>query len=235
VPTKRIVILANSVKHGEHCVAGKEVFSQGSKLSYGGWIRPVSRDGNEGALTSAQCALNIGRQPKIWDVVDIPVLQPEGYNPQPENWIVDEDEEWERVELHSEVSVPYDQPVNLWLDETQKNDRVHPDNLVKIGQRASLYLIMPETLELRFGWTDYPGYPKKHRRRAVFTHGGVAYDFGLTDPAIEAKYCPVFPNQDEPTKQIQIAKPKDSAICVSLTRPFTGTNCHHKLVATVIE
>jgi hypothetical protein len=235
VPTKRIVILANSVKHGEHCVAGKEVFAKGGKLSFGGWIRPVSRDGNEGALASTHCALDIGRQPKIWDVVDIPVVEPEGYDPQPENWIVDEDRDWERVKLDSEVSVPYDQPANLWLDETQKNDRVHPDNLARIGQKTSLYLIRPEALELRFGWTNYPGYAKKHRRRAVFTYRGFSYDFGLTDPVIEAKYCPNFPQQDEVAKHIKIAKPTDCALCVSLTRPFSGTNCHHKLVATVIE
>jgi hypothetical protein len=36
--TKRIVCLANSVKHGGLCIAGREVMEHG----FGGWIRPVS-------------------------------------------------------------------------------------------------------------------------------------------------------------------------------------------------
>jgi hypothetical protein len=236
MPVKRMIVLANSVKNGEHCVAGKEVLEHGGKISFGGWIRPVSRKGDEGALTAAHCALPHGRLPKIWDVLDIALEEPEGYAPQPENWIIDEDEGWQKVKVESDLpGVPYDNPPNLWIDRSQKNDRVHPDNLAKIGQKASLYFIKPKKLELEFGWATYPGSQPKHRRRARFNYRGIWYDLALTDPAIEAKHCPVFPSQNEPTRRIEVAKPEECALCVSLTRPFPMTNCHHKVIATVIE
>lgn len=59
---RRIVCLANSRKHGEHCVAGID-------LSTGKWIRPVS-DLDDGRLTRKMRLVN-GREPELLDILQI--------------------------------------------------------------------------------------------------------------------------------------------------------------------
>ena len=180
MPTKRIIVLANSAKNDEHCIAGKEVFVKNNKVTYGGWIRPVSRRGDEGAISIAQCSFKGGRCPRIWDIVDVPVEEPESYAPQPENWIIDETKSWSKVALDFELpGVPLDAPPNLWIDATQKNDRVYPANLASINQNASLYLVQPQNLCLRVGWYSFRDEPPKHRRRAYFDYKGVSYDLAM--------------------------------------------------------
>jgi hypothetical protein len=235
MPTKRIVILANSVKKNDHCIAGKEVIIQNGKISYGQWIRPVSEHGDEGALSASQCSLTGGNNPAIWDVVDVSLLRPEAYAPQPENWIIDESKPWRKVVLNDLPAIAMDAPPNLWIDQTQKNDRVHPANLGKLKQVASLYLIRPKNLRLRVGWDSFQGEPPKHKRRAYFEYQGEPYDLGLTDPAIEQKYCSPYPAKDAGMPLVPLKDPADCVLCISLTRPFSFTGCHHKVVATVIE
>jgi hypothetical protein len=42
MPTKRLQILANSVKKQQHCIAGRELLEHGGGMSFGNWIRPVT-------------------------------------------------------------------------------------------------------------------------------------------------------------------------------------------------
>ena len=112
MPTKRFIVLANSAKNGQHCIAGKEVLVQGGTLVYGSWIRPVSAHGDEGAVSTVQCALGGRHDPAIWDIIDVPVLRPEGYASQPENWIIDDRKAWGKVAMKS-PPVPMDTPPNL--------------------------------------------------------------------------------------------------------------------------
>ncbi len=63
-PLRRIICLANSRKHGAHCIAGIEPAS-------GEWIRPVS-DLDDGRIERGMIQLG-GRQPGVGDVLEIPL------------------------------------------------------------------------------------------------------------------------------------------------------------------
>src|SRR5687768_14462946 len=124
MPTKRLLVLANSVKKGQHCVAGREVLHGPNGYSYGPWIRPVSRTG-EGELTEADCALQNGGQPRVFDVVDIPLLKCEGSAAQPENWFIDPSKQWTKVGDHAALSMPgvnSETPPDLWLAPSGRAD-----------------------------------------------------------------------------------------------------------------
>lgn len=57
---KKIVILANSVKHNPgRCVAGREVLDNGASGRVCGWMRPVSSEG-EGELYPQHCTMADG-------------------------------------------------------------------------------------------------------------------------------------------------------------------------------
>jgi ATP-dependent DNA helicase RecQ len=65
-PVARIICLANSRKHGAHCVAGIE-------LGTGRWVRPVSKL-DDGRLTREMRLLE-GREPELMEILRIPVAE----------------------------------------------------------------------------------------------------------------------------------------------------------------
>ena len=81
---KRIVCLANSRKFSGRCVAGKEI-ADGRVAS---WIRPVSaRRGEE--VSEYERQYQDGSDPRVMDVVDIPLLEFQPKHYQQENWLLD--------------------------------------------------------------------------------------------------------------------------------------------------
>lgn len=84
---KRIVILANIMKNSGRCLAGKELIRNGKNTEVGSWIRVVgSEDGVE--VQVSWMLEQLGREPNLLDVIDIPL---EGIVPlpdQPENWLM---------------------------------------------------------------------------------------------------------------------------------------------------
>ncbi len=89
---KRFVCLANSRKLHGRCIAGRE-WRDGRA---GGWIRPVSaREHQE--VSESERRYQDGSDPKLLDVIDIPVLesQPDAY--QTENWLLDSEQRWEKA------------------------------------------------------------------------------------------------------------------------------------------
>src|ERR1700744_6789351 len=74
--SKTILVLANSRKISGRCVAGKELVGTG----FGGWIRPVSLR-PAGELSEADRQFQDGTDPKLLDVVEIPMSRhlPHGF------------------------------------------------------------------------------------------------------------------------------------------------------------
>ena len=116
MPVKRIAIFANSVKKTQHCIAGRELVDRGGVLTFGDWIRPVSRHG-QGELSWSDCRFPSGRTPRIFDVVDIPLAEREGSDCQPENWFIDPNRLWSDVTIEGNLPDPrVDWPGSLWLE-----------------------------------------------------------------------------------------------------------------------
>ncbi len=87
--TKRIVCLANSRKLQGRCIAGLELL-QGKVL---GWIRPVSDRENE-EVSEYERQYEDGSDPRVLDVIDIPVREHKPRAYQQENWLIEPEYYW---------------------------------------------------------------------------------------------------------------------------------------------
>jgi len=204
-----IVIFANSVKHGKHCVAGKVVGTQQ-------WIRPVS-DVSGTELSDTQClyANPHGKfKVKPLQKIEMNLLQHAPLASQPENHIIS-DQLWQqrhRIE-DTDITSYLDTPETLWGAENRVNYAQIEAKIVNIDQ--SLYLVRVDDLQLS-KTTD-------GKRRAVFNYAGIGYNLPVTDPNFESLLA-------EPQHQ--------QILCVSLGEkydPAGGENYScYKIVATVL-
>jgi len=86
---KRIVCLANSYKTGGLCIVGREIVQNG----FGNWVRPVSnRPTAEVSFLEYRYADNTS--PRLLDIIDIPLLNPQPRQHQTENHVVDRTQRW---------------------------------------------------------------------------------------------------------------------------------------------
>lgn len=147
MPLKRLVCLANSRKLNGRCVAGIEGF-QGRRV---GWIRPVSAREHE-EVSEYERQYEDGSDPRPLDVMDVPLIEPRPEDYQQENWLLDPDSYWRRIEplrwdhLHTLA----DPPAPLWVDGNSTyngmNDRIP---LTQAGEvRTSLRLLRVDRLML---------------------------------------------------------------------------------------
>ena len=90
---KRIVCLANSRKWSGRCVAGREISAGGYP---GPWVRPVS-DREHEEVSEHERQYQDGSEPRVLDVIEVPVLEarPSGF--QRENWLLDPNRYWQLV------------------------------------------------------------------------------------------------------------------------------------------
>lgn len=168
-----------------------------------------------------------GSDPKLLDIVDVPLLQhcPEEY--QRENWLLDPQYYWQRVATlpwqHlrslSETKGP------LWRNGFHSynghNDRIPLQDAA--AEKSSLKLIRVGAMRLRVFAPGEAFGNSKRRVQAAFHFDGVSYALWTTDPLIERRYLALDDGHyDLP----------DSYLTVSLGEPF-GDYCY-KLVAAVM-
>ncbi len=221
--TKRIVCLANSRKISGRCIAGVEEHEKPLQ-----WIRPVSsRDNQE--VSEYERQYEDGSDPRVLDIIDIPLLghRPDGY--QRENWLLDPDHYWRKIdtadwydlEEYAELSVPR---MTLWPNGSSSAD--HMNNRVQLAEAgketSSLKLVHVDALELRVFWSSGP-YPKR-RVQGRFGFSGEDYALSVTDPVIERAYR----RKADGTYQLD-----ECYLTISLGEPFHGF-CY-KLIAAVLE
>ena len=231
MPTKRIIVLANSIKKGGRCAAGREIDDEDG---IGGWIRPIS-DVEEGTLMPQHMAVDTGNSLKVLDIVDVPLVRYANDRCHPEDWNVGTPK-WQHVDTidPNDIAILEETPAGLWPEAKANSDRVTCDFLLRQKQHQSLYLIRPENLRVRL-WREfnrYKGYNQK-KTRAVFNYRGIEYDLSLTDPVITTKHCTTFPNVGEAPSEFSLPFRDECLVCVSLT-PKLGAY-HYKVVATVLE
>jgi hypothetical protein len=197
------VIFANSIKHGQHCVAGKTLDGKH-------WVRPVSdRCGKELTHSQAKCRNPHGTfNVKPLQKVTIGLSAHAPLINQPENYLIDDSIWQQNFTLGGNDIVNYlDHPSDLW----GKGDRVRYAT-IDSGQLVisqSLYLVQVTNLTLYLS-------PFK-KRRASFTYNGYGYDLPVTDPSFDALF------QDKSAIK--------GILCISLGEEYEG-NCF-KLVATI--
>jgi hypothetical protein len=221
---KTIVCLANSRKHSGRCIAGKEILPRG----YGSWIRPISaRPSAE--ISEEERRFENGEDPRVLDIIDVPMISAAPFLHQTENHIIDADYYWTKKGKlpWAELQNLIDKPASLWSksDSTYYglNDRVKVEHASKMTN--SLMLIEPETLNIavQTEGTEF-GNPRR-RVRANFTYQGVKYSIVITDPIAERTFL-AKPDGRHPLRS--------TYLCVSLGEAYTDGYCY-KLVAAVIS
>src|SRR5690349_20421815 len=119
---KRLLCLANSRKPSGRCVAGREVAASG----VGAWIRPVSaRSGEE--VSEEERQYEDGSDPKVLEIMDVPVLQHQPHACQSENWLLDPSQYWRRVRRvdWNELQAYVENPATLWINENSTYHGIH--------------------------------------------------------------------------------------------------------------
>ncbi|WP_028834763.1 MULTISPECIES: dual OB domain-containing protein [unclassified Pseudoalteromonas] len=199
----QIVVLANSLKHHQHCVAGK--LTDSSK-----WVRPVSNvAGAELSHEQAKCQNPHGRffvKPLQKVTIGLECHAP--LINQPENYLIDDSIWQQNYKIDkSEVLRYLDSPDDLWGVGDRVDYKMVQYGEIKIDQ--SLYLI--EVSDLNLYLNNY------NKRRASFIYSGNQYDLAVTDPNFDAL--------------IQDSSALQNILCISLGEEYEGS-CY-KLVATV--
>jgi hypothetical protein len=216
---KRLVCLANSRKLSGRCLAGKETGGSGT------WVRPVS-DRLHQEVSEHERQYEDGSDPKVLDIIDVPLLhsQPNAY--QSENWLLDPQFYWAkvgRVDWES-LSTFADQPRELWLNGFSTgsglNDRVPVKEAQQLGE--SLFLLRVHNLTLHVFAPGAAFNNLKRRVQADFSFQGVQYLLWVTDPLIERQYAGNDGDYDvgECFLTVSLGEPKD--------------NFCYKLVAAII-
>jgi len=151
-----IVILANSRRHGAHCIAGKDLTTKE-------WVRPITifgeGRGDPEAFSDSDLQTLTGdlSGPKVLDCVRIGFGPKCGKNCQPENIFVD-GKVWEKIssyprdQLSKIVDIPgncflgKDDPYNdrIPVDEVKSNPLISSLNLIKLNQEKN-YVTLDHT------------------------------------------------------------------------------------------
>lgn len=203
MPIVQIVILAKSVKHGCHCVAGK-------CINTGRWYRPVSSpDGAE--LNNDQVMYrNIHGTYSVRPLqkIQMSFLSHVPLIHQPENYLIDVSIWQQRYKINIDELYNYlEQPESLWGE----GNRVSYNSILsgEIAIQQSLYLVQVQNLSL---YCNQEG-----KRRASFTYNGLDYDLAVTDPNFDTVM-----NESSDIRGV---------LCISLGEEYNGF-CY-KLIATI--
>jgi len=217
---KLIVCLAKSVKHGGYCIAGKEIDS-------GQWIRPISHREDE-EIRIEDCACEGNEQPRVMDVISVPILEPRPGSYQRENCLIDSGARWSKkgkmtwddvVKFVDKIGGP------LWLNGFSSyygiNDRVPEANTS--SHESSLVLIRPTNLYICVETEGEEFGNPRRKTRAEFGYDGHQYKIAVTDPVIKDRFWSM------PGKHLMGS---DDLLCVSLGEIHDGYA--YKLAAAVI-
>jgi hypothetical protein len=219
---KRMVCLANSRKLQGRCIAGRELINEQPV----GWLRPVSARERE-EVSEYERQYQDGSDPRILDIIDVPLLEPRPSKYQTENWLLDPDRYWVKGGRMSvdEIARLCEPAAPLWTNGHSsyngRNDRIPVAEADRLD--SSLRLVRVDKLRLAvFKPGEAFGNPKR-RVQAQFEHNGMDYHLWVTDPDFERTYLA----KADGTYDIG-----ESFLTISLGEP--QNNYCYKLVAAII-
>ncbi|HEY2975877.1 MAG TPA: hypothetical protein VGJ48_25405 [Pyrinomonadaceae bacterium] len=233
VPTKRLLVLANSIKNDFRCIAGREI--EGETRRLGPWIRPVSGSGH-GELRRQHYALEGGGFTSVLDLVDVPLISAKDDPGQPENWLVDENVLWTKVATFDagRVHELAETPDSLWFEAGSRSDRISVPGQRLLTPQRSLVLVSPVDFKIRM-WREFnpfQGYTQR-KTRGVFNYGSQSYQLSITDPVFTSNHCRIHPAAGDPPVVVEPPCGDRCLLCISLTSPFR--DYHYKVIATVLQ
>lgn len=177
---------------------------------------------------STSVSTRTGSDPRVLDVIDIPLLaaRPKAY--QQENWLLDPQHYWVKVGCVTWNDLPQlaESPAPLWVNGHHTYNG-HNDKIplgIAHELLTSLALLKVDRLRLSvFPPSEAFGNPKR-RVQGQFVHADSAYRLWVTDPEYERRFL------GQPDGGYELG---ESYLTVSLGEPYEG--CCYKLVAAIIE
>ena len=207
---RRLIILANSRKKGNRCIAGIDADT-------GEWVRPCFGTGEQGVPRPVR--LVGGMEPRLLDIVAIPLADDGPHREvQPENRQIAPGP-WKRVgKAGVEQVAGYCQEGGLILHNGARWIHISQLGKVAAGERKSLCLIRANV-----AFSTEKDVKERTRVVALFTHGWTRYAVPVTDYEFER----AFPANA--TRQSRCL------LTLSLGMPFERDECCYKFVAGIIE
>lgn len=172
-----------------------------------------------------------GTIPKLLDIIDVPLLNPDPRNHQTENHLIagDASRSWQKVDELPWAALEQlrNSPISLWInsDHTARGvfDCIHPTEAATLSN--SLTLIKVKDFNVKVSFKVWEGRTTK-TYRGNFNHNGIYYSLSLTDPVATHAF----------SEKVEGAYPlNDVYLCVSLTEPYERDGRCHKLVAAIIK
>lgn len=209
---KEIVILAKSIKKGGYCIAGIDTTT-------GEWIRPISENIlNEGAVPLSDITYADNTQVEILDIVKIKLISHRPTVSQPENYIYDSNEIWEKTGITSLEDViefrGYDNPSKIFYN-TYKS--VTESEF--IGQVSSLLLVNVED-----SCINVKSFPERKLIQFNFKYKGEDYRYiKIGDERIKNLY--------ENKTDGYYNEREELPVVFSLTDKYNRDNKHYKMAA----
>lgn len=213
--------MANSRKMNGRCIAGREL-NDGEP---GEWVRPVS-DRTHHEVSEYERQYENGKDPRVLDIIDVPLIEPVPQGPQTENWLLDPEFYWTLVGHASwkELAALIDSEP-LWINGYSTiwglNDQIPVTEVQQLHD--SLRLIQVPSLKLRVYTPGQKFNDPKRKVQAVFKFQGDDYRLRVTDPDVE-RTCLAKDDGTYPVGR--------SYMTVSLGEPFKEH--YYKLVAALI-
>ena len=189
MPTKRIVCLANSRKPGGRCVAGRELVDDRPEA----WVRSVSAREHQ-AVSKGERQYQDGSDSMLLDIMDVPLLEhrPEDY--QQENWLLDPDHDWKKIDGFPWGGLDQFSEAGGTLWRNGSSSYHGTNNRIPLQQAAeetsSLKLIHVDEVRLRVFAPSLDFGKSKRTVQARFQFSGNDYALSVTDPDIEERGGP---------------------------------------------
>lgn len=223
--TKRILCLANSRKPYGRCVAGIELDKNGQPL---GWIRPISNREHD-AVSEYERQYQDGSDPRVLDVINVPLLEPRPKGCQQENWLLDPGYYWvlQRKAAAKELIPLVTQTPTLWINGIHTYNGMNDELPLETANAldSSLCLIRVDGIELRVYAPGQAFNNPKRRVQGWFQHKGIEYGLWVTDPIIERSFL---------AKEDGNYHLGTCFLTVSIGEPDPNKNACYKLIASII-
>lgn len=221
----RLLCLANSRKLSGRCIAGKQMVAGAHGEMT--WIRPVSRRPHQ-EVSERERQYQDGSDPRVLDVMDVPLLEHQPHEYQQENWLLDPDQDWRRAGTAAWglAARAVDPVEDLWIPDHHtyhgRNDAI-PESAAST-LKTSLRLVHVQKLDLRVFQPGQAFGDPKRRVQGLFDHAGKNYRLWVTDPLYERRLLA------EPDGTYPVG---ESLLTISLGEAYEGNV--YKLVAAIIE
>jgi len=221
-------------------VAGKEISWDDKGWHVAGWIRPIGKPEDEGAVPMHQMRFADGKTPQILDIIDVPLVGSANDPNHPEDWIIDLQYYWRRVRgfPSEELKLLEDQNPVMWSDASEPR-KVVSGYVSVMKKPGSLYFMRPPkgwqiVIFRKTIWSQgTPTDRYKDHYLLRFTVNAEVHEFDITDPGFTGTFGHLVKSPEHGEAVVPIASPDLYFCCLSLTPAFKGY--HYKILAALIE